>query len=599
MAAALAAGVFTATLPMQAAPEPAAYIAEDPFVVIYSPDVPALIESWETSTVNRLMEDEAIQDFLAPAFEDDDAELPWDTLAQNWTNHALGENLELYEGAFAISLVLTDELPMEEWGDRPPMAIVGRIGADEETYQEHMDADLEQMQEDYGEGTIDEVTEDYLGVTLHLRREENEDGEMEAFEGWAIVDEVAVFGYPASVLRATVDRLVNPPTDLEWPGDWEANVDRIGLGNAFVFFDIKRLQPVWLTGLKEGLETAMESAPFGLTPESVIRAVDPAALQSISAMVRFDPDKVRFAVGGVLREKVGIWKIFAYTQSELYQPEFASQKYLRSGVASFDFGKMYDSLITMLENASPQLALMVKTQITAFQNQIGVNFRDELLAGLNDNFYFYETFRGSAEPGQELGPADIESDVGYVFSLDNQQGVETAVNTLRNFLGQGLAAFDEREYLGTAIYSSKVQIPSAQTDESLEGPAPGVEVSYALIDGYWLVGVGSSKALERILASMRDPGPTIWELPRVKAMLSELDQAPQGFEYSNMRRFVPMILDLLEQEAKKDEESVGYVDLDAMPEPEVFLRYLQGATTILFWEENGFHTTMDLFGEEE
>jgi len=580
--------------------EPSLLMAEEPFAVFYIPDTPALLEDWESSTPNQLMQDEEIRAFLKPSLEEADVDLPWDEAAMNWTNHPLGRNLELYEGPLVVSLVLSEDLPPDEWEERPPMAIVGVIGDNAEAYEAHMQEDLEKMQEDWEETAIDEITEDYLGVTLHLRREETEDG-MEAFEGWAIVEDVAIFGYPDSVLRAMVDRLQNPPAEESWPPSWQANVDRIGLGDFFVYFDIARLESLWMPAFRGALEKGMESAMFGLTAESVLKAFNFEALQSLALSADLTPEKMRIGVSGVLEDPSGFWGLFAYEEAPLFEPPFASQRYLSTGVASFSFARMYDAILGMLKTASPQLATMVEAQLQIFQAQIGVDFREELLGNLGTDLWFSETFRGSAQPGAELTQVDVETDFTYVLTMENRQGVETALNTLRNFLGQGLAVFDEREYLGTTIFGSKIALPNpaAEADESLAGPPAQIEISYAMVDRYLLIGVGSSRTLERAIADMQDPGPSIWELDRVQQVIEALEEPPQFLEYSNVQRFAPFLLQLVEQEVGKLEDDEVYVDLEAMPEPEVFTQYLQSAVTVLYWNDNGFHTFMDFFGEAE
>jgi len=581
--------------------EPFLLIAKEPFAVFFIPDTPELLENWETSTPNQLMQDEKIRAFLKPSLEETDVDLPWDETAMNWTNHPLGRNLQLYQGALAVSLVLSEDLPPEEWDERPPMAIVGEIGDNVEAYEAHMQEDLEKMQEDWEDSTIDEITEDYLGVTLHLRREENEDGDMETFEGWAIVEDVAIFGYPDSVLREMVDRLQNPPAEVAWPTSWAANTDRIGLGDFFFYFDVARLEPLWLPALRKGLAEAMQSAMFGLTSESVLKALDLEALQSMALNADLTPEKIRIGVSGVLEEPSGIWGLFAYEDAPLFKPPFASRRYLSTGVASFDFAGMYDAILAMLKTASPQLATMVEAQLQIFQAQIGVDFREELLGNLGTDLWFSEIFRGSAKPGAELTQADVETDFTYVMTMENRQGVETALNTLRNFLGQGLAVFEEREYLGTTIHGSKIAmpVPTEESDDSLEGPTPQIEISYAMVDQYLLIGVGSSRTLERAIADMKDPGPSIWELDRVQQVIEELEVPPQFLEYSNVQRFAPMLLQLVEQEVDKMDEDEAFVDLEAMPEPEVFTQYLQSAVTVLYWGDDGFHTFVDLFGEAQ
>jgi len=565
-------------------------ILPDALFVLYFQDLPGFQEAWPESSLYQLFEEPSVQDFLAPSL-DTDGEAPWAELVEIWEDYRLDDMFALYDDTLVFSMGFEEAMLAEEEDDDylPPMLFAGTV-SDADAFGEVMDDQLKVLQDDLEEPETDEITEDYLGTTLHIRRQRNEDEEWEIYDAWTILEGVALYGYPADVVREAAARLANPPADPAWPTGWKANQERIGYGDMFASIDLTPVADYFEDSFVNGFVRGAEGNASPEAARAAYRASGFADLQSVAMSWKLDAEKVQLAFAGNFAARRGIWKVLAFTDAPLPRPDFASPAYVRNSVWSFSFANAYDAILEMIGEGSPQMAQMLETQIATFQQQMGLDIRRELLGGLGDGIWLAETFRQKPAPGEELTPADLDTDLAFAFELRNRQSVETALNTVRNL---GLAAFEQKEYLGTTIYHSKIQVPDP------EGQG-GWELSYALTDEWLLVGAGSSRALQRVITDLGDPGPSFWELPRVEEALA--DVSPQGFEFSEMDRIVRLILRMLREQSANlaDEEGDNEVlDFESLPESEAILRHMKSIATRFFYDDRGFHTLIDLYGAEE
>ncbi len=567
-------------------------ILPDAALMLYSPNLPEARAAWEAGSLNQLYQEARVQQFLAPLLEGQEDQ-PWQAFLAEWEKYRLDEMLALYDGAFAFSVEIEGNFDEEEM-PMPPMLFAGPV-SDETTFASIMDRHLALLQADEDENETEEMTEEYLGVTLRVRRQRDEAGEWQPYDAWAIADGISLYGYPAESVRTMVARLQNPPDAPDWAADWPIHVGRIGMGNFFCFLNLRPFEAMvregFITGFERGTGGKQEVADAG----KMYEAIGFDALQSVALSVELGPKRSQVGLSGIVTVMTGVWKLVAYTDAPLPQPTFASAEPLRSGVMSFSFGQLYDVFFETLRQASPQLAQVLETQLAGVQGQLGVDLRKELFGGLGDGIYYSETFRRQAGPVAAADLSSLETDQVFAFTLQDQTGVETAINTLRNALGGGLPPFDTREFLGVMIHSSKVQLPVA--GEEAEGGS-GMVFSYAITDGWLFFGVGSEGALERVLTEKRDPGPTIWELPEVREAFAVGQPPPQALEYANMERLTRVLLPALRVHAEQWEGLGDYLDLTAFPEPEVVLRHVGSVTTRTYWGENGFSMLMDLRGVE-
>ena len=99
------------------------------------------------------------------------------------------------------------------------------------------------------------------------------------------------------------------------------------------------------------------------------------------------------------------------------------------------------------------------------------------------------------------------------MAIENRPALQTALESVKGYLGIEATWFDQRQYLGTTIYTVKNQAPDANAP-----PRPW-SFSYALTDSYLFVVFGSPKVLEKALAQAARPEPSLWDQKAIQSAL--------------------------------------------------------------------------------
>ncbi len=567
-------------------------------------DVPALVKAWEASAFFQLLNDDQIKRYLAPSLEAEDGP-PWDKALREMTGHTLQENLSLFTGPLIVAIMGPDpENPARYFSGPPPIILIGEIGDNTDAFKAYAAKDLENT-EKVTEADYEERTEDHLGETLYLRRKTNADGTTEEAEGWAIVNSAAVVAWPQELLRTTISSLKNPSPDAALADDLKAHLGRCGDAPDFLIFaNISKLEPAWRAWLATPAAQQFNNNPAGITLDNLLRALVPEKMTSLTLSIDLEPSQTHFdaSIGG--SNEAGLLSLMTYSNGELRKPEFVPANTMHAGVARFDFALFYDRLLEMAKTITPMFAGMAEGQLAAIESQVGINFRRDLLGGLGVDIIFFEDMRVDGRK-QAADALDFQTDILYAVSLKNARGVETALGAIRTFLGQGMAAFDERDFLGTKIFTYKMPAEASAPADSQEedGAQPPsmlpVEISHAIAGGYLLIGVGSQSPIERVLKALHTPANTVWQEPVVRKTLDAVGQDIASFEYYNYSGLLSKFLQALNQwqQTVADEERV--VNPDASPAPETVAQYIKTAITLMRVEPGAFYTRTTIHGSEQ
>jgi len=562
------------------------YLLPDSFVAIYFEDLPGFLKSWETSPLARLMEEPSIQRFFAPA-EKPDPDTAWGTFTKSIQELQFLDILGSFDGPMAFTIGFETAM-FGEGSDSPPMLIAGKI-RDEADFASMM-YDILERQKKEGQD-LEARVENYLGVDLHILRKRNEEtDEREDADTWAVVDGYAFFGSRIESVKRMLEQYQSS-APAQRPDGWQTNQDRIGFGGAFLFIDIRPIEPLMRDGFVEGFQMGSNNQLSEAMAESFYQAVGLNALETIAISLSFESDRARVGASGTFAERRGIWDVIAFTDSSFPQPEFATSTFVQNSSYAISLAEGYDALMHLLEEGSPEVRQAAQAQLQQLQNQIGVDFRVDLLEGLGDQIWAAETFRSEPEPGAELSQEHLETDTVFAFELTNQQRVEISLNTLRNL---GLAAFEAREFLGVTIYDSKLQLGGKSSANR------NAHLSYTLAEGWLFLGIGSSSTLERVITQLYDPAPSLWESPRVASVLKGSDEAPQGFVYTKMDSLVDVLLSVLKGELfKLKDEPNGLYDLSQLPDKEEILPHLADVISRIYFDDDGFHLLVELYAETD
>lgn len=549
-------------------------------IIVSVEDTTKVVARWEEGPFGKLFQDEEVKRYLAP-MQKEGKDAPWDEAAIEATSHTFRENIEIFKGALCVSIPgPSGDQDLEEFfgEDEPSMLIMGEIGPDPAPFRAFLAKMYAGDKEKKGEG-YSETTDEYLGVTLTLHWMTDENGQKTFTEGWAVVGEVAISTNSEELLREKISQLKNPPEDAAIPADLLAHRERVGASDLTVYLNSATLMPSLKTWVETDLGEKLKDNPYGISASSLWKALALENLTGLAVSVKLDPEQTEVATSVPFTAKNGVLSLLTYTNGALPTPDLVPANVVRVSTCRYDFPKMWDNLFVLLGEAGPGLPNLLRTQLEKVEESVGIDIRKDILGGLGEDFVFFEEHRKSES---EIP----EDDTLFAISLTNRQGVESALTTLRNFLGQGLAAFEERDVLGVKVYSFALPAkPAADNDDNAAAPLP-VEINHAVTDRWLLIGIGSSRPIERAIAGLNTPGESVWSLPAVKSNIEAAGDNLFSFEYYNYGGLFGTLLTALNTGQSALPEEQRFVDPEATPDASVMAKYM-GITTTTFGEVSG------------
>ncbi len=583
-------------------------LPQDTAAAVIIGNAEALPARWKESLPGKMLADAAMADFLAPT-KGDDSEAPWDEAMKSITGHTLAENLDLFSGPVVISLATPTAGAEKEYlnDGNFPLALVGSVAKNPDAFVAYTAKDLANT-ERTSETDYEEKTEDFLGVTLHLRWRTEDDGTTEEAEGWAIVDGIAVVAWPQERLRSIVRNLKAPTGDAELPKGLSAMAKRSGAAaDLTLFVDHSKLAGQWRIMALETMADAFESNPVGLTIDTLFKALAPETIGTVGLSLFLDPSDTKMDFYIERTAAGGLPSVLGYGTGNLPTPPFVDATTMHVGTALFDIGATFDNCLALVRTAAPGIAPMLDMQLANMKTTLGVDLRADLIGGLDNRLIFLEDLRADAGTSSKTPGLELQSEVLYAFGLRNEQGVATALNALRTFLGQGLAAFEERELLGVKIHTYKMPIqspPAAEADDENEHPNPvalPVEISHAITDGHLLVSIGSARPMEKAIQNLNTPpSSSLWAKPAVRQLLDQHQGTLSSLEVYDMGVMLPKLVSLIKKTAESagdsEEEEDSPFNLSAIPGADVIGKYVSTSATLFYYDDSAIYSRTILSG---
>ncbi len=340
--------------------------------------------------------------------------------------------------------------------------------------------------------------------------------------------------------------------------------DEIGSGDARVFMNFKPLLSI-LEKVVENPEFELPENPFGIKTEGLIKAL---GLNSMDCLgMQIDPSDESFSLSSAffVTKYDGIFSLMKDDGKKANLHQFVPPGLMSASSARYDLSKLWPKMEEMMREISPQLLLLVNAQIQAFEDQIGVPFRKNVLGSFGDDIVSFSRLNadwaenvGSIFSGEldddELDELDVDqlslptSDV-YAISLRDPKLFDQALRATMDGATKGADLFEERKHKGTLIRSMR----------GLE--QAGVTLSYAVTDKWLLLTMGEDQFLNQVIDRMQSDEKSLWDRKDVKGALRDFPDQVSQVEYFDlgqlMEMFKPMIGEMMEDEG---------ADLDLKPE---------------------------------
>jgi hypothetical protein len=339
---------------------------------------------------------------------------------------------------------------------------------------------------------------------------------------------------------------------------------------------------------------------MGLPPGVIMDALGLDALRDLYFCVAITPEATHVNGGLTCSEQRGLFKILAFNDGPVAQPDFVSEKWINASTASFSVPAAYTALKEFLNALNPMIASLMQARIKELNQQLGVDLEHDFIGSLGAQLLSAKAMRPGSNP--DSPPPLSEIDQLIALSLNNAPAFIKAVDAFKRMAGpQVEKMFNKREYLGQTLYT--LEVPS---------PKPGQKsVSYAITPKYLFVAVGSPAILESAVQGLDGKQATLWQKPEVKAALAEIPASACTFEYQDNRALIGSLIETLAQLSSNiaatsnsakaggddDEDSGGKpaaaadgpVDLSAKPDASTLGKYWSISTGYAWRDSNGMY----------
>lgn len=581
-----------------AEPALARLVSADTALVVALRDLPALRARFPESAAGRAWADPEIARFFAPlSSRAEIAELIEKVKSE--TGHTPAELFALATGDVLITVPVSS---LRLSGDNPGAAVflALEIGENEAKITELIAA---ARAKDASAGIAS--TEDYNGATIHTftpappaatpagadGASPEADAEAAAAKPaepfvWSLHQGRWFISTDRALVTGALDALAagGLPESLATAPEYQKVLDRSGGGaDLLALLNWKAIYPALISAIEAARDPKEAPNPFGMEPVNIMKALGLDAIESLSITAGTVGDLDRVDASLTYTEARGVVNLLAYRDGPVARPDWVPAAWFNVSSQNFSVSEAYAELERILDRISPMVSGMAQGQLKTYERQLGLDLKRDLIGNLGESFISGYALPAGADA--ENPPAHDQLDQFIGISLADAASFERALETIKaKYLPPGDASpIKTRDYLDRKLH----------TFES----APGARgVTYAITDGWLLLGVGSSGSVESAVQMLNAPNPaaSFWQRADVReALLS----APAGAFSIQHTELAPLLASLAStlvkvQEDQTDEEG-RLVDSEAKPTREQLARYFKHSVS------HGTRTSEGLFFHSE
>lgn len=438
------------------------------------------------------------------------------------------------------------------------------------------------------------VEQEYLSAKLWMLEEEDEEVEEESDadledlekeqEVWAVYDNILLVSTSLHRVKETISLLEEDSraNSIVSNAAYSRMIDDSEEAELLIYLDLQN----FFTLLKaDVLNKAQPAQPnfLAITPESVWQALAPEAMEGIYVTVDTNGREPVIYSGFLFSERRGISSLLAYAEGEVSRPDYISREAMSAKVTLFSLSEFWRNLEGMIAGISPFWYQYYETFLDQVKTQAGIDLKTSFFNNIDDEIVSFSELGQQKAPNMSLGLED--ADTVIVLSLKDHQGFEMALETLKPMLAGFSLAFEEREYLGTTIFSFKSN--SVQDGQT----AAGQSFSYALTNRFLLLGLHSVSLLEATLARLEEPTDSLWDDEDLEEALDDLPPGATELNYQDFGAFLNTLFVTLaraqERVSKEDSDYFEFCLPDKLPGKLDFPYFLVAKS---YLEENGLFT---------
>ena len=545
-------------------------VPDDAAIFFAVHDVPAQRTDFAASAFGRAWADPGIARFFAPLAEEPRlAEVSGKIKAE--TGYTPSELLDFAAGDILV-FVPAGKLRFDANDEGAEVLVLLEVGENEGKLRELMAA---QAKKNARPGDLD-PTEDYNGVTLHIRPEPPAAPEVPATADpaspapagtsakkhrplvWALHAGRWILSTDRELVTGALDALAagGLTPSLASSPDYLSALDRAG-GKADYLLgaDFKRVYPALAAAVESNQKANPKPNPLGVEPSTLLAALGLDVIDGFYLSATTDGGVARADALLAFHEARGLMGLLAYRDGPVARPDWVPAEWFNVSSQNFSLPEAYVALETMLERASPMLSGLVQGQLKGMERKLGVELKRDLVGSLGTSFVSGYALPSGSDA--EKPPAYDELDQFVAVALADAATFERALEAVKAAtLPPGDASpLQKRDYLGHALYS-------------LQGGEGARGVSYAIADGWLLVSVGGPGPVESVLQRLRTPEPegSFWRRADVRAALEPVPADAFSVQHTDLTVLLASVAaSLVKVQAAQGEGGSKFLEVSAQP----------------------------------
>ena len=349
-------------------------------------------------------------------------------------------------------------------------------------------------------------------------------------------------------VRETILRMEGESESMEGNDNYLDLFDEINRGAARMFIDFVPLQA--LIELAEASpDMQFPENPIGVTTTSLISAMGLDSMECLGLQIDPSGKNLVLSSAAFFSKYEGIFSFLQNeANTEVIQYGFIPTQAFTATSVRYDFAQIWPTMEKMITGLSPQLMLLINSQIQAFEEKSGVAFRRDVMGTLGD-----EAFSFSLLPARVQSIEDFEKSSDFFgISLTDSKLFDRSLRTMIDSVAPGNDLFTERVHRGVTIRKLR------GLEES------GISLSYAVTDKWLLLAMGQDNQLNQIINRMNGKGRSLWEKKEVQQALADLPEDTNQLEFADFEKLVKFLTSL----AVIALESEGEIEMKASDFPD-------------------------------
>ena len=347
-----------------------------------------------------------------------------------------------------------------------------------------------------------------------------------------------------SLLRVTGK---SPSASMEKNDNYLDLFDEIDRGAARMFIDFEQLQ-----GLIEEAESVPDMQipenPFGVTTSKLISAMGLDSMECLGMQIEPTDKNLVLSTAAFFSKYEGI---FSFVQNEekkeAVQYEFFPTQAFTATSGRYDFARIWPTIEEIITGLSPQLLLLVNSQIQAFEEKAGVAFRRDVLGTLGDEAFSFSLLPAKIESIEDFG----KSSDFFGISLTDPKLFDRSLRTMIDSVAPGNDLFSERVHKGVTIRKLR------GLEES------GSSLSYAVTEKWLLLAFGQNNQLNQVINRLQGKGNSLWKKKEIKQAIVDLPDDLNQLDFVDLEKLVSFLSSV----ATTTLESEGEIELKSSDFP--------------------------------